>query len=69
MTSKVLLTPALLSVTTLVGALASLPLYAADLNVPLINTLVQPIGHVDAGTWFLICAGIGSLIITRKFVR
>lgn len=63
MSSKIFPTIALFS------GLASLPLYAADLKVPFINTLVSPIGYVDAGTWFLICAGIVSLIITRRFVR
>lgn len=58
-----------LSTLALVSGLASLPLYAAELKVPFLNQLALPISYVDAGTWFLLCAGIASLIITRRFVR
>jgi hypothetical protein len=63
MNSKLLPTLALLT------GFASLPLYAADLNVPFLNHLVSPIGQVDTGTWIVFCAGIASLIVTRRFVR
>lgn len=53
----------------LMTALAPLPLHAADLNVPFFNHLTLPVGTIDAGTWFLLCAGIGSLVVTRRFVR
>lgn len=59
----------ILSTLILFSGLVSLPLYAADLNVPFLNTLVSPSGYIDNSTWFLICAGIASLIITRRFVR
>ncbi|MFT3930221.1 MAG: hypothetical protein QM709_07965 [Spongiibacteraceae bacterium] len=63
MSSKIVLFFALLT------GLASLPLYAADLNVPFFTGMTLPIGMVDGGTWFLLCVGIGSLIVTRRFVR
>lgn len=59
----------ILSTIALFGGLASLPLYAADFNNPILSSLISPITYIDPSIWFLLCFGMAGLIVMRKFVR